>query len=140
MREELDPKPSLATISKDVGIILGRWARELLPDERKRWILRDLRKLAEMERVLDEDLYSGNVDLRNAALNHLYRIQQRRAKLLGLDAPSKTAFTDPTGLKEYRADVHEELYRKLDAIAADHSGDLSDVSEEGQSGTAGKSD
>jgi hypothetical protein len=34
------------------------------------------------------------------AIDRLVKIADRRAKLLGLDKPTKTAFTDPTGEKE----------------------------------------
>jgi hypothetical protein len=40
---------------------------------------------------------SGNL----GAVDRVLRIQERRAKLLGLDAPTKVAPTDPTGQKEY---------------------------------------
>lgn len=35
------------------------------------------------------------------AIDRAIKIMDRRAKLLGLDAPSKTALTDPTGTKPY---------------------------------------
>jgi len=46
-------------------------------------------------RVATKKLADPSVQL--AAIDKLMKIMERRARLLGLDAPAKTAFTDPSG-------------------------------------------
>jgi hypothetical protein len=48
--------------------------------------------------------------------DRILRIMERRAKLLGLDAPTKWAPTDPTGEKEYIGLTDEERMVKIQAI------------------------
>jgi len=68
-------------------------------------VVRDVVEGPDGKVMLDED---GNPILKRlhdklAALNvvdRVLKIQERRAKLLGLDMPTKTALTDPTGEKE----------------------------------------
>lgn len=54
--------------------------------------------------VLDDDQQPKLMRVRDyhiklAAMDRLLKIGERRARLLGLDAPTKTALTDPTGEK-----------------------------------------
>ena len=67
-----------------------------------------------------------NPRTRIQALRLLKELEERRAKLLGLDMPTKHAATDPTGQREYRG-VPEELRRRAlerararNAPAVDH--------------------
>ena len=71
------------------------------------------------------------------AIDRVLTIMQRRAKLWGLDAPTKIAPTDPTGEAEYSG-IGEELQRRLASIAAaggaaglpeEHDGDGASVAE-----------
>jgi DNA-binding transcriptional regulator YhcF (GntR family) len=62
--------------------------------------LQDLRPMIENKRT------------RIQALRLAKEIEERRAKLLGLDMPSKHAATDPTGQREY-AGLDPELRRKM---------------------------
>lgn len=55
--------------------------------------------------VLDDDQQPKFMRVRDyhiklAAVDRLVKLSERRARLLGLDAPTKTALTDPTGEKE----------------------------------------
>lgn len=52
-----------------------------------------------------------------AATDRILRIMERRAKLLGLDAPTKIAPTDPTGESEY-AGLSDDALRELAAKVA----------------------
>jgi hypothetical protein len=104
---------SLSTISKDVRILLERWQKEQGLGIQK-WINRELRKLGTLESLLQSELNSENVDRKMAAIDRALRIQQRRAKLLGLDAPTKTAYTDPSGEKDVLSDaIKQSLREKL---------------------------
>ena len=54
--------------------------------------------------IMDDDDQPKFVRLRDyaiklAAMDRLLKIGERRARLLGLDAPTKTALTDPSGDK-----------------------------------------
>lgn len=53
------------------------------------------------------------------AIEKALKVEERRAKLLGLDAPAKIAPTDPTGEDEYSGLSDEELTRRLRAILGD---------------------
>ena len=64
------------------------------------------------------------------AIDRFVKLAERRAKLVGLDAPTKWAPTDPTGEKEYIGLTDEErmvkilaileMARKRDEIKSDH--------------------
>lgn len=52
------------------------------------------------------------------AVDRILKIMERRAKLLGLDAPAKIAHTDPTGTRAYNdTDFRRLLLAKLTRIA-----------------------
>lgn len=51
------------------------------------------------------------------AIDRVLRIMERRARLLGIDAPTKIAPTNPEGTEEY-GNYHEELELRLSRIAA----------------------
>lgn len=51
--------------------------------------------------------------IRNQAIDRLIKIQERRAKLLGLDGPIKLASTDPTGEHESQAITDDERLARL---------------------------
>ena len=51
------------------------------------------------------------------AVDRILRIMERRAKLLGLDAPTKIAPTDPSGEHEYSG-IADDLQRRLAVLAA----------------------
>jgi membrane peptidoglycan carboxypeptidase len=87
MRNPTTKKPwSLATIQKDVQFILEEWreARLASADE---WIAQELATYEELQIQA----------WRNNDLAEVRRVSVERRKLLGLDAPTKIAPTDPTG-------------------------------------------
>lgn len=50
------------------------------------------------------------------AIDRVLRIMERRAKLLGLDAPTKIAPTTPDGDNPYGTTPTEQLFREIDAL------------------------
>ena len=50
------------------------------------------------------------------AIDKALKVEERRAKLLGLDAPNKVAPTDPTGDHEYRGFSDDDFVARLRAI------------------------
>jgi hypothetical protein len=50
------------------------------------------------------------------AIDKALKVEERRAKLLGLDAPAKVAPTDPSGEEQYEGLTDDELVRRLMAI------------------------
>lgn len=82
----------------------------------------ELDRLDEMTRALSGKVGYGDPQAVTAAL----RVMDRRAKLLGLDAPTKIAPTDPSGDNPYLAASDEELRAlavKVAAGAAEAHGD-----------------
>lgn len=69
-------------------------------------VVRDVRDDANGNPIIDEDTQNPvtyrleDVGPRLSAIDRALRAADRRAKLLGLDAPVKTAFTDPSGERE----------------------------------------
>ncbi len=51
------------------------------------------------------------------AIDRALKIGERRARLLGLDAPTKIAPTDPTGEHEYGSLSDDKLNKEIDAAA-----------------------
>lgn len=78
---------------------------------------KEVRRL-ELERldVLQDTLWPLAIGGNLAAIDRILRIAQRRAELLGLDAPTKIAPTDPTGDNPYLAMTDEQRQEALLAI------------------------
>lgn len=67
----------------------------------------------------DDDARPGQtIDSMLSAVSVALKIMERRAKLNGLDAPTKVAPVTPEGDKEYGSDAHDDLSRKLTGLAA----------------------
>ena len=79
----------------------------------------ELDRLDEMTRALSSKVGYGDPQAVTAAL----RVMDRRAKLLGLDAPTKIAPTDPSGDNPYLAASDDELRALAVKIAAGAAGD-----------------
>lgn len=73
------------TATADVNWLLAEWAKEQKPEDRHRWRALELAKLDEMEIKVSANARSGN----EGAIDRALRIMERRAKILGLDAPTK---------------------------------------------------
>jgi DNA-binding CsgD family transcriptional regulator len=80
-----------------------------------------------MAELMDTD---GNVGAATVCL----RVSERRSKLLGLDAPTKVAPTDPVGLKPYTSDPRDYSDKDLMAII-EGSGKLNGDTNEEESET-----
>jgi len=75
----------------------------------------EVKRLDDMLLAMWPQVKNGN----QGAVDRSLRIMERRARLLGLDAPTKIAPTDPTGEHEYRDlsdnERLEQIQRILDA-------------------------
>ena len=72
----------------------------------------ELARLDRAQRTAWERMLHGDLD----ALGKVLKVMERRAKLLGLDAPAKVAPTDPSGEGQYEGLTDDELVRRLMAI------------------------
>lgn len=82
---------------------------------------RDLRRCEGVLDNLETKAKSGNIQAAGALaaiLNSVRRIQERRAKYLGLDAPTKTEVTGKDGTPLIDMEARVVLFAKLDGIAA----------------------
>jgi len=80
---------SLGTIARDVGMLIKQWAKEQSPENRERWRVLELEKLNELEFAINPQAKSGN----QGAVDRVLRVMERRAKLLGLDMPTRADIT-----------------------------------------------
>ena len=124
----------LGTVSRDVEAIVERWQKEqvqLVGEQRQVDLQRlDLVLNAIWERVLHGDL---------SAIDRYMKVAEHRARLLGLYAPQKTAFTDPEGVEatDPLAPVRE-LFATLTRMGENlgHRDDLPDALPGGDTGPA----
>ena len=72
----------------------------------------ELARLDAMLLALWTQVKQGN----QGAIDRALKVAERRAKLLGLDAPAKLAPTDPTGEKEYGELTDAELEARIFAL------------------------
>lgn len=106
---------SIGTIKNDLRIIeeeMTSQAIDLVSQVRDRermveWMhIERLREsLMEDVKYLEEGRDDGeyfSMEDKHRAVGRLVQVAERKARLLGLDMPSKTALTDPTGENEYR--------------------------------------
>lgn len=75
---------SIGTIASDVKVILGRWRREQV-DATDDWVHLEARRLDKMLNAIWNNVIAGDL----ACLDRALKIMERRAKLLGLDAPEQ---------------------------------------------------
>jgi hypothetical protein len=75
---------SHGTVGNDVRILLRRWKREQLQNMEE-WVLLALVRLDQMLQAVWPGVLKGDPQMIALAL----RIEERRAKLLGLDAPER---------------------------------------------------
>ena len=79
---------SLGTIANDVRIVLGRWRREQVQNADE-WTRLELERLNRLTNALWNNALDGKL----AAVDRILKVMERRAKLLGLDAPVKQDLT-----------------------------------------------
>lgn len=100
---------SLGTISGDVAALLAQWAKEQRPEDRNRWRAVELMKLDEMEmRATNLLRMKEQPDI--SQTERILRIMERRAKLLGLDEPTRIegSISVPITLVEVERTVEHE--------------------------------
>ena len=78
---------SLGTIASDVRIIMGRWQREQV-DDTEDYVALELRRLDMALNAIWDDVAEGKY----GAIDRLLKIGERRARLLGLNRPTKVDF------------------------------------------------
>lgn len=117
---------SLGTISNDVKIIIGRWQKQQV-EHAEDYISVELRRLDVALNAIWNKVIDGDAQ----AIDRFLKIQERRARYLGLDKPIGISLTDDELLKKYR-----ELVEAIGALgggdqepgadaAADDDDDLS---------------
>ncbi len=99
---------SLGTVATDCKVLVEQWREKALADTAT---MRgeQLAELAEIKR---------NIWAKKFDPFALVKCLEREARLLGLDAPTKIAPTDPTGQHEYQGMSDDELVARLREIAA----------------------
>jgi len=79
---------SLGTICNDVKIIIGRWRKEQTAVADKAQQV-DLQRIARAMNAIWERVVKGD----DKAINTMVKLMERRAKLLGMDAPTRADIT-----------------------------------------------
>lgn len=72
------------TTRKDINILVKRWQADQLPEDRHRWRSIELEKLQGLEHAVMPKALAGDLP----AVDRALRVQERRSRLLGLDAPA----------------------------------------------------
>lgn len=103
---ELNPPVSLRTVFKDVQVILERWRKEAVQDVAEHQRL-DLRRIDEALAAIHDQIKDGQF----GAIDRLVKLLERRAKMLGYDAPENVV------IKQTR-NAAEMTDEELAAIAA----------------------
>lgn len=91
----------------------------------------ELQRLDKIINSLDSWVSSGNV----GAVNAWIKASERRAKLLGLDAPTKVAPTNPDGTEPFNFEIKTIDYRAA-ILAPIETGSISDSDPSGESESA----
>jgi len=79
---------SLGTIARDVAVVRAEWHQQRIAHV-DQWVAEELARLATAEEAIWPQILAGKW----LAIDRLLAIQDRRAKYLGLDAPSKIDIT-----------------------------------------------
>lgn len=85
-----------ATVKRDLDKALMEYGA-ITDEEVRRWRELENARIEQALSAIWRAVVAGNV----GAIDRLVKLQDRRAKLLGLDAPSKLAPTTPDGTKPY---------------------------------------
>lgn len=136
---------SIGTIKNDLKIIeqeMTEQAIDLVSQVRDRERMVEWMHLEDLRESLMKDVHAyddRNEDYplsqedKHRAIGRLMNVAERKAKLLGLDMPSKTALTDPTGEHEYKG-IPKNVKKKFlgTATVTDEDGNVSeaDITEE----------
>lgn len=82
---------SIATIKKDVDIVMGRWQRDQA-DKVEEYVLLQIRRIDRAINAIWEGVSNGNVQ----EIDRLQRLIEQQMKLMGIQAPIKI-LTEHTG-------------------------------------------
>lgn len=126
-------------------ILMNDWAEEHFPEDRHRWRLQELQRLAAMENAITDIILNetepeefnelgeleGGASIRPytteaqlKAVGRALQIMQRRAALLGLDLPKEGATDQPPQIGKVIIHVHDDkLPLRQDLIEAGGNGD-----------------
>lgn len=112
--------------AEDIAAIKARDLQQLEEMERETWAEWERSKLDWQKRMAESDGKDGKKSKVETGgqcgdpryMNVLLGIQERRAKILGIDAPQKVAPTDPSGEKPYTAMSDAELNQRIAELAA----------------------
>ncbi len=109
-KDHPDETVSRATIARDVQESLRVAVEEnKLNTAQYRELL-----LARLDQAISSDKFQAQIDRGNVlAIDRLIKITERYAKLVGADAPTKVAQTDPTGEKEAQGLSDEERAARI---------------------------
>lgn len=97
-----------STITRDVRAMLDEW-RESRVEDVETQVVVELHTLAKLQQGIAYEANGGDLP----SIDRVLKIMERRAKLLGLDSPTKIAPTDPTGVTPYHESVDAELVALL---------------------------
>jgi transposase len=103
---------SIDTVSNDLKVLekeMTEQAMDLVSQVRDRERMVEWMHLEELRETLMKDVRDNDsreiplsMEDKHRAVGRLLNVSERKAKLLGLDMPSKTALTDPSGENEYK--------------------------------------
>jgi hypothetical protein len=116
---------SKGTVERDLKVIMQRWRDEQLEDT-DQVVQMELKRIDVAVNALWDDVKAGKV----SAIDRFVRLQEQRAKFLGLYKPTKVQTTGQVDVK-YTTQVREE-----DAFLKEHSTELDAIlaSLEGEEG------
>jgi hypothetical protein len=120
-----DLRVSIQLVNQDVQALQAEW-RELHARDRDVWMAQELAKLDAAEAVAWDHVRT-NVKGKLFGLDRVLAIMDRRAKLLGLDAPTKI-------------DLTQNVRAKAEEIARENDLSVDDVMAEMEAILAGRSD
>lgn len=131
---------SQATVSNDLKVVekeMTNQAIDLVSQVRDRERMVEWMHIEELRSslMLDVSVFEGVNDKeyrishedKHRAIGKLINLAERKAKLLGLDMPTKTALTDPTGENEYKGIPKETKHRFLGTTEIKIDGEIEDA-------------
>jgi hypothetical protein len=110
---------SIGTVNRDVQKIRIEWAERRIQSIDD-WVSEEIAKLDSLENVLWEKLHAlDDIHEIDKMISQIVKVADRRAKLLGLDAPTRMKIGADEGLSDIMgrvADAKERLYLRLENL------------------------